>query len=123
MNKKRVDEYIPKAYKALAKCNIAKDGKIERNFRGQISSLGAAITMGSFKAAVAFFSDDGGSDIERSKLISAIDFILNGNHREPKIILEELLSKNNDELKKLQEEYINASIAIKLAMNLYTLTK
>lgn len=122
MNKKKVDEYIPRAFEAIKVCEIAnQSGEVQKTFRGQIASFGAAMTMGSIKAAVAFFAKDGGSDVERSKLLKAIDYVLNGTDREAEKISEEILGKTDEELKKLKEDYIDASIAIKLAMNLYTL--
>ncbi len=121
MNKKKVDAYIPKAYAALAECGIAKNGEIEKTFRGQISSFGAAMTMGSFKAAVAFFAKDAGSDVERSKLVQAIHFVLSGEKVKAEAIARNILRMTDEELRKAREQYIEASIAIKLAMNLYTL--
>ena len=120
MNKKKVDAYIPKAYEALAECGIAKNGEIAKTFRGQIASFGAAMTMGSFKAAVAFFAKDAGSDVERSKLLQAIHFVLTGEKKSPEAIAKKVLGMTDEELKQVREQYIDASIAIKLAMNLYT---
>ena len=79
-NKNRTDAYIPIAIKALEFSGIAQNGKVDPSYRGQISSFGAAVTMGSFKQAVAFFAQDaknGDSKISRSNLILAIDYILN----------------------------------------------
>ena len=53
MVKKRVDLYIPKAYKVLQQVGIAKDDKVNAGYRSQIASFGAMIAMGSILSAVA----------------------------------------------------------------------
>ena len=64
MNKKRVDGWILTAKKAIEETGISKDGrKVEKGFRGKISSFGAAMVTGSFKSAVAFFVDKGDSGV------------------------------------------------------------
>ena len=95
-NKNRTDSYIPDAIKALEACGIAKDGKIDSSYRGQISSFGAAVTIGSFKQAVAFFAQDaknGDSKINRSDLILAIDYVIN-----PKKYPEEKITGKKDKI-------------------------
>ena len=54
MNKKQVNDWILPAQKAIIECGIAENGKVDSAFRGQISSFGAAVVMGSLKSAVAF---------------------------------------------------------------------
>ena len=86
MNKKRVDQWIPKAKEALEAVGIAEKGKISKGFRGQIASFGAAVVMGSFKSAVAFFSKNGGSKTEREKLVEAMYFVIKGEKKEASAI-------------------------------------
>lgn len=128
MNKNIVDELIPNAYKVLKKVGIAdKDNQIERGFTGQISTFGASIMSGSVLASVAFFSDDKGSAVSRSKILRGIEELLNLNYN--KGILEGTLffyirtQINEKNERKVKEELINCSIAMNLAMNLYTLVK
>ena len=99
---------------------------ILRSFRGQISSFGAAVEMGSLLSAVAFFSKKGGSDTDRQLLMRAI-YLLIINDTETKIAAKseqsELLlfvieHRNEPELKK---NIIDAAVALKLAMNAYEL--
>lgn len=136
-NKIRTDSYIPEAIKALEACDIAKDGKIDSSYRGQISSFGAAVTIGSFKQAVAFFAQDaksGDSKINRSDLILAIDYVINpGKYTEEKItnkkdkinvIKEDILKmKDPAELKALENRYLDAAVALKVAMGVYDMGK
>ena len=120
MNKKRVNDWIVPAKTAIEKFGISKDGKVEKSFRGQISSFGAAVTMGSLRAAVAFFSEQGQAEVDRSKLIVAIYYIIsNGKTLSPIQIFEYICAQNDDA--KTKEEFIDASIALKLAMNLFEL--
>jgi CRISPR-associated protein Cmr5 len=140
MNKRKVEAWLPKAIEALEcdECKIqlrdtVKDengnedkvpnGKISKSFRGQISSFGAAVTMGSFKSAVAFFGKDGESGVKRSELIRAIYYITDGVWREAEYIVHEIIETNNARLAKKKEDFINASVAIKLAMNAFELVE
>lgn len=133
MNKKKINDMIPSAYKVLGEVGIADDKyRVLKAYRGQIATFGAAIIMGSLTSAVAFFSKKGNSDKENS---SGVDRqkILNGII---KLVLtqEEIKSFENKDYgamlmchigkkteKIAQEEIINAAIALKLAMNLYEL--
>ena len=76
MNKRVVDSWLSVAYNAIEKCGISemKDGVkcIQRTYRSQISNFGAAVTMGSIKSAVAFFSQQGKAVADRPKLLQAI---------------------------------------------------
>ena len=108
MNKRVVDSWLNIAYNAIEKCGISemKDGVkcIQRTYRSQISNFGAAVTMGSIKSAVAFFSQQGKAVADRPKLLQAMYFII-----------------SNGEILTPDEKFINASVALKLAMNFYKL--
>lgn len=118
MNKKRVDNWIITARDALIHCGIAtKDGKIDKNFRSQISAFGAAVTMGSFKAAAAFYAKQGNAATDRSALLKAIHYMRTGKDASPDEIF--LSVCGTVDLDALQAEYLDASIALKLAMNLF----
>ena len=112
MNRNKIDKMIPSAYIALEKAGIAKNGKIDNGFRGQISSFGAAATMGSIESAVCFFSKQGNAELPREKLLSAIQMLLEDN-------LLEYIQKNRGTAK---ERILEAAVALKLAMNLYEIS-
>ena len=95
MNKKRVDNWVITARDALIHCGIAKDGKIDKNFRSQISAFGAAVTMGSFKAAVAFYAKQGNADTDRSALLKAIYYVINGEQAYEKLHGKDEKGKEN----------------------------
>lgn len=125
MNKAKVNAYLPRAIEALTKFGIAtENGVIVKTYRANISSFGAAITMGSFKAAVAFFAKDADSanqnrkeKVNRSLLICAMNYVVNGSVKSADTICKDIILMNNADIPALCEEYINASIALKLAMN------
>lgn len=118
MNKKRVNDWLLKAKEALTKTGVAESGKIDKTYRGQISSFGAAVIMGSLPAAVAFFSEQRNCTVKRQKLIQAMYYCISDTIKDEKEILE-IVCKQNDS--SMREQFIDASIALKLAMNFYTL--
>lgn len=126
MNKVTINQEMQDAYEALTEVKIANaKGEIEKTFRGQISSFGAAITMGSLLPAIAFFSKNGGSDVDRSKLPEAILAVLKkrgleGADTESLFVYAESMIKKGKE-SECKEAILNATIAIKLSMNLYRL--
>ena len=147
MNKKDVNEKIDYAYRALTECKIAENNKIVKTFRGQISSFGAAVEMGSLKPAILFFSDQGGSSVKRTNLMDAIHYILvqcdkekarNSHMKCDKEKYSNVKESNSENTLygyikqkeeqgvpeyRLKEDVLSAAIAIKLAMNLFELTR
>lgn len=134
MKKNRVEKYLVTAIEALDSnhSKIANaDDKIVKAYRSQISSFGAAVSMGSFKSAVAYMAADSQNEkskVKRSKLLQAIDYVVmresNYEIRDAKTICKEIVNNSNpSEISEMKDKYIDASIAIKLAMNAYTLVK
>jgi CRISPR-associated protein Cmr5 len=120
MNKKVVDQMIPKAVEVLKTAGIVDDGKISKTFRGQISTFGASVMNGSLLAAVAFFSAQGGAAVERQKLMNAINLLINPDAEKKALFdyTKEQVKRNEN---KCREDILNAAIALKLAMNVYIL--
>ena len=117
MNKKRVNDWLPKAKEVLTTMEIAKKGEIDNAFRGQISSFGAAVIMGSLPAATAFYASQGESAVERQKLLQAMYYLISGEEKtDCAKILEYVCDHDSSELKEL---FADASIALKLAMNFF----
>jgi CRISPR-associated protein Cmr5 len=126
MNKNMVNNWIAPAVNALKYTGIANEkDEIVKTFRGQISTFGTAVVMGSLKSAVAFFAGDSKSDITRENLLRAMYYIINDFESEDQIKnitgydVFKYVCANDSPLTK--EKFINASIALKLAMNFYTL--
>ena len=121
MNKRVVDELIPEAVVALKDAGVAdQNNNINKTFRGQISTFGAAITNGSLISAVAFFSDNGSSSIERTRLLDAIRLLIKEAGKYPDLF-EYVRAQGKNREKVVKEQILNAAIALKLAMNLYNL--
>lgn len=124
MNKAKVNELVPLAYEALQETGIVKDGKIDKAFRGQISSFGVAVTMGSFLSAIAFFSEEeSAAKVDRTLLMKAILVVLKKSGKASNVneLYQYIFKAKKVSEAKLKEDVINATIAIKLAMNLYIL--
>lgn len=120
MNKKKVDDLLPKAYEALTHTGIAnQQGEIPRSYRGQIATFGAAVMSGSVLSAIAFFSGKGESDTDRPLLMKAILKLLDDQYRGS---LFDYAKKRKDD-PMLKDDVFDAAIALKLAMNLYKLTE
>jgi len=138
MSIQRVNDWIVYGKEALNELGIAENGKIDKTFRSQISSFGAAVSIGNLKSAVAFFSKQAGASVPRENLLRAIWFVLK---RSEGVEKEEILCKPdgteeskhsiqtdkifdyvcaNDSVT-LKKEFLDASVAIKLAMNLFDL--
>jgi CRISPR-associated protein Cmr5 len=118
MNKQRVNEWIAPAAEALTKTGIAESGKINSTFRGQISTFGAAVTMGSLKAAAAFFSQQGNASVHRELLLKAMYYVVTGELKEPGEVFAYICT--HDDVR-TRDQFLDAAIALKLAMNLYDL--
>jgi len=131
MSMQRINSWIAYGKEALHEIGIAENGKIVKTFRGQISSFGAAVSMGNLKSAVAFFSEQAGASVPRENLLRAIWFVLK---RSEGIKKEDILNKpiktneifdyvcKNDSIA-LKNDFLDAAVAIKLAMNLFDLDK
>ena len=144
-NKRKIDEYIPKAINALNSVHkenktIVENGKINKTFSGQIATFAVAVSTSSLFSAVAFFSDNGSSSVERSLLMDAIYKVIKNdestdktkqypNNAENRKLLEYVKrkyeeyekSKNRLAYNRVKEDILNAAIAVKLAMNFYEL--
>lgn len=125
MSKQRIDKLIPEAYQAIEKCNLSNKGKVDKMLRSQISAFGAAVTMGSLLSAVAFFSKKGGAQSDRQLLMKAIHWLISPRENRESVtetsLLDMLVKAHNPNI--YRESIIDAAIAIKLAMNLFDLTK
>ena len=121
MNKKRVNDWILTAKEAIKDNEIPKNGVVDKTFRGQIATFGAAVVMGSLKSAVAFFSEQNKSTVDRPKLIQAMYQIISEG-KKPKTPTKDIFQYvcDNDSYE-LVEKFTDASIVLKLAFNFYNL--
>ena len=118
MSKSRINRYLPIAYEAVKNSELIKDNKLQGNYQAQIASFGAAVSMGSLLSAIAFFSDNGSSNVKRQELMKLICYIIKKDKKYQKIKKYSLFEcvQNN---KIVKQEVLDAAIAIKLALNLF----
>ena len=122
MNKNLVEELLPHAVKAIKDTGICDEKqRIDKTFRGQISSFGAAVSTGSLLAAVAFFSAKGGASVDRQHLMEAINNMLRDSKRATVGATLFDTVKNAADKQKIKEDVLCCAVAIKLAMNLFDL--
>lgn len=126
MNKARVNSWLIPAKEALEHkgYGVVSEGTIPASFRGYIAKFGAAVVMGSLPTAVAFFSEQGGAEKDRSKLLQQMWYVINHEdvdlrEKKPKEIMEYVCKNDSNDLK---EKFADASVAIKLAMNFFILS-
>ena len=131
MSIQRVNDWIVYGKEALIALKIAENGKIVKTFRSQISSFGAAVSMGNLKSAVAFFSEQASASVPRENLLRAICYVLQRNDGVKAEDINAKAIKTNEifdyicthESLQLKNKFLDASIALKLAMNLFELSK
>ena len=127
MNSVEIDRYLPSAYCALEKFDIAKNGNISNTFRSYISSFGASLTMGNLRAAVAFHSQQNNAKLQRDNLMKALYYIIAQPSSDEKITNTSLLRYIADHPEKdedvIKEHIYNASIALKLAINMFVIVE
>ena len=125
MSKRRVDKWIPVAYEALTKTGIAENGKVNGKFQSQIATFGAAVVMGSLRAATAFFAQQGSAAVQREKLLQAMYYIITKENGAPELVTpkEVVHYVCNHESSSTREMFIDAAVALKLAMNLFDMGK
>ena len=113
MNKKKIDEYIPTAYEALLNSELVKDNKMPKTYRGYISSFGASIAMGSIRSAVFYYYKDD----TKKELMKIIFDVIKKDKDLKNEDLKDYVCKTDE--KEAKENIYNATIAIKLAMNMF----
>ena len=125
MNKKLVDALLPDAVTVLKKVGIANEkNEIDKNFRGQISSFGAAVSAGSLLAAAAFFNEQAGAKNDRSKLMTAINLLLEAHGLtdcKGENLFDTIRNTPAGQQRSLKDDVLACAVALKLAMNLYKL--
>ena len=119
MNKKRVNEWILPARQAIIDNGIPENDVIDKTFRGQIATFGAAVVMGSLKSAIAFFAEQNKSSVDRPKLIKAMYQIITDEEAETTQEIFQYVCDNYSY--ELVEKFTDASIALKLAFNFFLL--
>lgn len=118
---KKLDSLVPLAIDA-ANNNLAKNGRIPKEYNGYISSFGASARSG-LKPAVAFFENKSADSMQdKTKLMKAVLEII-CNYRQldpaPATLMEYVLSPETGGF--LKKDVMDAATALKLAIRTFKL--
>lgn len=125
MDKRKIEAYLPAAAEQcrgfLVKNPETGVEELDFSLRGQISSFGAAVEMGSLLAAIAFFTEKGKAESERQLLIPAIEKMLGIAPDDSLFAQAQKAAQSGErwEMQELKENVLACAVAIKLAMNLF----
>lgn len=120
-----INKLIPKALNAIEKSKMADSNhKVEKEYKGYISSMGASIIQSGLMATLAFYSNEqSGISDKRLKLLNAIVKIIVDPGSNEKLLNYVLISTNNGEnkfeLDKMERKISNSLIALKLALRTF----
>lgn len=123
INKKKVEEYIPRAIKEIElifpEC---KEKGLPKELNGYICSFGASIIQSGLIPAVAFYErkeTKGSNEVaeNRKKLMKIIGKLIFSKMSENDLLIERLIELEDYNSKK--NEVIHSAIALKLAIRLY----
>ena len=122
MNKK-VNELIPKALTAITASGMVDAGKVDKEYKGYISSMGASIIQSGLLPTLAFYSNEfSDSGKKKLKLITALHILIE-NVNNPKLLNYVLSGTHNGinkaEIDKYEKKISNALIALKLALRTF----
>jgi len=108
----RIESYIPRALEAVRETEIAdRDGIVPSQYNGYIASFGASIRQAGLVATVLFYENSSGSEQDRSKVIKAIEYIL-----DKKLVRDGKAVVSRDEVD-------DAAVALKLAVRTFKMQK
>lgn len=118
---KKLDRLIPLAIDAAGE-NLAKNGKIPKEYNGYISSFGASARSG-LKPAVAFFENKNADSMQdKTKLMKTVLGII-CKYRQinpmPATLMEYVLTHQTDGF--LKKDVMDAATALKLAIRTFDL--
>jgi CRISPR-associated protein Cmr5 len=113
----RVEELIPQVMKVLKK--EFKDGEVDKEYNGYISSFGASVLMSGLKASVAMFeSEKSQTKADRKKLMNIILKVLDENAKDEDKLLDYIL-RNQDKEDFLKSKILNIATALKLCIRTF----
>jgi len=117
MNKKKIDELIPKAIEKLAKLP-KKDGGIEKVYQGYLASFGPTVISSGLLQTVMFYSGDD----SKNKVIKIMyELIKNDLNTDAKTMQEFLVQNENHKDYAIKNKILEANIACKLSIRTFEL--
>lgn len=116
MSKKLIDKMVPSAIEIVKNSPIVKNGVIESKYNGYISSFGASIIQAGLNSTVAFFGKMIGEGKDRKDILDAIwNLIETENLNRECNSIQEFV-----QLKDVKPTIMNATIALKLAIRVFS---
>jgi hypothetical protein len=130
MNKKRNEELMQKADKALHDTTVKilnqGKGEIKDSYNGQTAALGVTIAMSGLRPALAIYQKDTG-ECDRIQILNAIafmnDIVSERGEKPGETLFRKVLQCNDEELKDLKKKIIDSAIALKQVIRTYKLVK
>jgi len=117
---KRIDSLIPKAIEAVKNIQDEMKGKkLPSEYKGYVSSFGAAVLQSGLKAAIAFYESKSSSSVQNKKplMLAILELVTDKKPDKNNDSLLEYVIKN-DSLE-LKDEILDAAAALKLAINTF----
>jgi len=128
---RKIDKLIQQVIPIITTTEIAIDGIIDKQFKGYVSSYGAAITQSGLLAATIFFENkDADTEATREKIPEAILHLIGAQKRFNKLsdyILDNPKEKDKTVSTKSHSQKLRliseAAVALKIAMRTFEFTK
>lgn len=116
MNKKKIDQLIPKAMEKLA--TLSKNDVIDKVYQGYLASFGPTVISSGLLQTVMFYS----GDKEKNKVIEIMYALIKENlHSDTKTMQEFLTQNGNYKSYAIKNKILEANIACKLSIRTFEL--
>ena len=116
MNKKYIDELIPKAVEKLN--TLGKDGKIDKVYQGYLASFGPTVISSGLLRSVMFYS----GDEKKNKVIKIMYDLIRNDIETDKTTMKDMLNENNNYKNyRIKNRILEANIACKLSIRTFEL--
>ncbi|MBU3219625.1 type III-B CRISPR module-associated protein Cmr5 [Clostridium algidicarnis] len=133
MNKREIEEQIPIAidlineYINVEKFDDKNPGLIPKEYNGYISSFGASIIQSGLVSTISFFEANSSKSKEDKKVLTSLILQVIKIHKclelgDNESLLSYVLNNKNT-FEEVEEEVINATIAIKLSIRVFKFTE
>jgi CRISPR-associated protein Cmr5 len=124
---KNISKYIETAM-AVLNTEVSSNGKLKKEYKGYISSLGASMIMSGLVPTMAFYaSKENSAKAQRWKVLDWIFSVLRGSDRysnvSASVSLFQYSLQQNTDIKTLEKDIQDVSIALKLCIRTFELVK
>lgn len=116
MNKKNIDELIPKAVQKLNA--LVEDGSIDKVYQGYLASFGPTVIASGLLQTVMFYT----ADEKKNEVIKIMYELIKDQIDSDKSSMKDMLSENdNYKSYAVKNKILEANIACKLSIRTFTL--